>query len=134
MPTPTVERLPVADEEDLVRVRQRVRSMAAEIGFSLINQTKIVTAASELARNMFKYGGGGETELQRIERDGRIGLQLTFRDSGPGIENIDLAMTDGFTTGGGMGLGLSGAKRLVNEFSLESAPGQGTTVTVIRWK
>ncbi|RMF39974.1 MAG: anti-sigma regulatory factor [Planctomycetota bacterium] len=134
MPASTIERLQVACEEDLVRVRQRVRTMAAEIGLSLVNQTKIVTAASELARNMLKYGGGGETEFERVERNGLIGLQLTFRDSGPGIENIEMAMTDGYTTGGGMGLGLSGSKRLVNDFAIQSAPGQGTTVTVIRWK
>jgi serine/threonine-protein kinase RsbT len=120
--------------EDVVRVRQIVRNWATECGFNLVDQTKIVTAASELARNALQYGGGGVLQLDRLEDGGRKGLRLTFSDQGPGIANLELAMTDGYTSGGGLGLGLSGAKRLSNDFAIRSAPGEGTTVTIARWK
>jgi len=119
---------------DVVLVRQAVRTWAMELGFSLVDQTKMVTAASELARNAVEYGGGGTVLLERIDDGLRRGLRLTFEDRGPGIADIERAMTDGFTTGGGLGLGLSGARRLVNDFAIVSAPGQGTRVTVVRWK
>jgi serine/threonine-protein kinase RsbT len=116
-----------------VRVRQDVRSRAIEIGLSLVDQTKIVTAASELARNTLDYGGGGTARLQIIQDGGRRGVRLTFEDQGPGIADIQLALKDGYTSGKGLGLGLSGAKRLSNEFSIDSAPGEGTRVTIVRW-
>jgi serine/threonine-protein kinase RsbT len=128
------EIVPVRGEQDVVVVRQTVRSWAVSQGLGLVDQTKIVTAASELARNTVNYGGGGTVLLEALERDGRRGLRLTFEDQGPGIANIALALTDGYTTGSGMGLGLSGSKRLVNEFDLWSEPGRGTRVTVTRWK
>jgi serine/threonine-protein kinase RsbT len=128
------EVVPVRGEQDVVTVRQTVRSWAVSQGLGLVDQTKIVTAASELARNTVNYGGGGTVLLEALERDGRRGLRLTFEDQGPGIANIALALTDGYTTGSGMGLGLSGSKRLVNEFDLWSEPGRGTRVTVTRWK
>lgn len=121
-------------EQDVVLVRQTVRSWAVAQGLGLVDQTKIVTAASELARNTLQYGGGGTVRLDALEREGRRGLRLTFEDQGPGIANVALALTDGYTTGKGMGLGLSGSRRLVNEFDLWSEPGQGTRVTVTRWK
>ncbi len=126
--------LPVQAEEDVVRVRQVVRDWAQQLRFSLVDQTKLVTAASELARNTLIYGGGGTLRLQALNEGTRTGLRLTFEDHGPGIENIELAMRDGFTTGTGLGLGLGGAKRLANEFDISSKPGLGTTVTIIRWK
>jgi len=129
-----IEQAPIESSGDIVKVRQLVRSWAADIGLSLVDQTKIVTAASELARNTFEYGGGGHVILEKVENGIRKGLRLTFTDQGPGIQNLDLAMTDGYTTGGGMGMGLSGSKRLVNEFYIDSTPGVGTTVTVVRWK
>ncbi|WP_460448688.1 anti-sigma regulatory factor [Alsobacter sp. SYSU BS001988] len=116
-----------------MRVRQDVRSRAIEIGLSLVDQTKIVTAASELARNTLDYGGGGTARLQIIQDGGRRGVRLTFEDQGPGIADIQLALKDGYTSGKGLGLGLSGAKRLSNEFSIDSAPGEGTRVTIVRW-
>lgn len=126
--------LPLKTERDIVLGRQTVRRLSQEQGFSLVDQTKIVTAASELARNALIYGGGGvliwEVLLDGIKR----GLRLTFKDEGPGIPNVELALTDGWTSGHGLGLGLSGARRLVNEFELDSAVGQGTRVTVTRWK
>jgi serine/threonine-protein kinase RsbT len=128
------ETMPLQSSEDIVRVRQAVRAWAVEAGFSLVDQTKIVTAASELARNTVDYGGGGEIRFESLSEGARRGLRLTFEDQGPGITNIELALTDGYTTGGGLGLGLSGAKRLSNEFSIESAPGQGTRVEITRWK
>ncbi|MBV8276648.1 MAG: anti-sigma regulatory factor [Verrucomicrobia bacterium] len=128
------ETISVADSGDIVAVRQAVRRQAVSISLSLVDQTKIVTAASELARNMVLYGGGGEVTLELLEDGVRRGLRVQFTDSGPGIPDIDLAMRDGFTTGRGMGLGLGGAKRLVNEFEIESAPGKGTRVTIIRWR
>jgi serine/threonine-protein kinase RsbT len=128
------ETISVADSGDIVAVRQAVRRQAVTINLSLVDQTKIVTAASELARNMVLYGGGGEVTLELLEDGVRRGLRVQFTDSGPGIPDIDLAMRDGFTTGRGMGLGLGGAKRLVNEFKIESAPGKGTSVTITRWR
>ena len=118
----------------MVAVRQRVRSVAAEEGFRLVDQTKLVTAASELARNTFIYGGGGAGLIEIVENGGRRGLRVTFEDSGPGIADIALAMKDGYTTGGGLGLGLSGAKRLANEFEIDSRPGEGTRVSILRWR
>jgi serine/threonine-protein kinase RsbT len=120
--------------EDVVKVRQEVRDRARALGFSLVDQTKIVTAASELARNVLDYGGGGMVKLEAVESGGRRGLKLTFRDEGPGIADIEQALKDGYTTGSGLGLGLGGAKRLSNEFEISSKPGEGTTVTIVRWK
>lgn len=120
--------------EDVVGVRQAVRQRAIELGFNLVDQTKIVTAASELARNTLQYGGGGEVLLEGLEEGIRRGLRLTFEDRGPGIRDIDLAMKDGYSTGNGLGLGLSGARRLSNEFSIQSTVGEGTRVTIVRWR
>jgi serine/threonine-protein kinase RsbT len=125
---------PLRNEEDVVLARQAVRSWAVELGFSLIDQTKIVTAASELARNTVVYGGGGTMHMQMLEDGPRRGLRLVFEDQGPGIPDIDQALRDGFTSGGGLGLGLGGARRLVNDFAIESQPGQGTKITVAKWK
>jgi serine/threonine-protein kinase RsbT len=127
-------KLPARTPEDIVRIRQLLREQAKAIGFSLVDQTKIVTAASELARNTMIYGGGGEVEIQTLAEGMRRGLRLTFIDQGPGIADVELAMKDGFTTGGGLGLGLGGSKRLCNEFSIDSRPGSGTRVTIARWK
>jgi serine/threonine-protein kinase RsbT len=121
-------------QEDVVAVRQVVRAWAVELGLSLIDQTKIVTAASELARNTVVHGGGGMARLEIIHDTGRRGLRLTFEDHGPGIADIERAMQDGYTSGTGLGLGLGGAKRLSSEFSIRSSPGVGTTVAIIRWK
>ena len=118
----------------MVRIRQLVRERAARLGFSLVEQTKLVTAASELARNTVNYGGGGVAEIVSIEDNGRRGLQVIFTDEGPGIADVELALRDGYTTGGGLGLGLGGAKRLVNEFTVDSSPGKGTKVSITRWK
>lgn len=126
--------LPILREDDVVRVRQAVRGEAAALGFSLVDQTKLVTAASELGRNTLKYGGGGDLRLEVVERDGRAGLMLVFTDQGPGIADVQEALRDGFTTGSGLGLGLGGSKRLMNEFEIESAPGRGTTVRVVKWR
>ena len=120
--------------EDIVRLRHAVREQAVALGFTLVDQTKLVTAASELARNILNYGGGGEMHLARLDEAGRTGLKLAFVDQGPGIPDIELAMKDGYTTGGGMGLGLGGAKRLSSEFHIDSKVGVGTTVTITRWK
>jgi serine/threonine-protein kinase RsbT len=128
------ETIPVRSQEDVVMVRQRVRAVAADEGFKLVDQTKLVTAASELARNTFVYGGGGTTLIESIENGTRRGLRVTFEDHGPGIADIQLAMKDGYTTGAGLGLGLSGAKRLSNEFEIFSKPGEGTRVSIVRWK
>jgi serine/threonine-protein kinase RsbT len=126
--------MPLRTSDDVVRVRQAVRARAVGAGFSLVDQTKIVTAASEIARNTVDYGGGGELLIE-VLRDGlRRGVRLTFTDQGPGIADIALAMTDGHTSGKGLGLGLSGAKRLSNEFKINSVPGHGTKVTLARWK
>jgi serine/threonine-protein kinase RsbT len=129
-----IENLSVVVSGDIVAVRHAVRRQAVKINLSLVDQTKIVTAASELARNMLIYGGGGEVTLEVLQNGVRQGLRVCFVDTGPGIPDIDLALRDGFTTGSGMGLGLGGAKRLVNEFSLQSAPGKGTRVTITRWR
>jgi len=128
------EFIPVRSQEDVVAVRQRVRAIAAEEGFRLVDQTKLVTAASELARNTFVYGGGGAGIIEIVENGGKKGLRVTFEDNGPGIADIALAMKDGYTTGGGLGLGLSGAKRLSNEFEIASSPGEGTRVSILRWR
>ena len=126
--------LSIKASDDVVRVRQEVRARAIDIGLGLVDQTKIVTAASELARNTLDYGGGGTVRLQTVQDGGRKGLKLIFEDRGPGISDIDLALKDGYTTGNGLGLGLSGAKRLSNEFDIQSLPGEGTRVTITRWK
>ena len=126
--------MPVRTENDVVLVRQLVRSWASEMRFSLVDQTKLVTAASELARNALIYGGGGDAHLDMIQKGDISGLRLIVEDQGPGIPDIEQAMKDGFTSGKGMGLGLGGTKRLVNEFSIETAAGQGTRVSIIRWR
>ena len=128
------EIISVTTSGDIVAVRHAVRRQAVKINLSLVDQTKIVTAASELARNMLIYGGGGEVTLEVLQEGVRHGLRVHFVDDGPGIPDIDLALRDGFTSGHGMGLGLGGAKRLVNEFIIESAPGKGTRVTITRWR
>ncbi|MCJ2047187.1 anti-sigma regulatory factor [Methylobacterium sp. J-078] len=128
------ETLPIRSGGDVVRVRQRVRALAVEIGLGLVDQTKIVTAASELARNTLDYGGGGDVRAEIVQNGARKGLRLTFEDTGPGIADIEQAMTDHYTSGGGLGLGLGGAKRLSNEFHIASTPGMGTRVTIARWK
>jgi serine/threonine-protein kinase RsbT len=130
----SAEVLPIRSGEDIVRVRQEVRVRSVAAGFSLVDQTKIVTAASELARNTLDHGGGGAVRIESIELVGRRGVRLTFEDHGPGIPDIARALQDGFTTGTGLGLGLGGAKRLTNEFNLDSKPGEGTRVTIARWK
>ena len=134
MPVLRTETMPVRSDGDVVLARRAVRSWAVQAGFTLVEQTKIVTAASELARNMVDYGRGGTVLVEAIEDGGRKGLRLTFEDQGPGIPDINAALRDGFTTGAGMGLGLGGAKRLSNEFELRSAPGEGTRVAITRWK
>lgn len=126
--------MPIRTSQDLVLVRQAVRTWSAELKFSLVEQTKMVTAASELARNTLDYGKGGQVKLELVQEGIRRGLRLCFEDNGPGIPDIELAMRDGYTSGGGMGLGLGGAKRLVNEFDIISKVGEGTRVTVTRWK
>ena len=128
------ETIHIKSSSDVVTARQQVRTLAIELKFSLVDQTKIVTAASELARNTLDHGGGGEMDVAVVENGIRRGLRLTFRDHGPGIADIKQALSDGFTTGGGMGLGLGGSKRLMNEFDIHSQPGAGTTITAIRWK
>jgi len=128
------EQRPIKSSEDVVGIRQAVRQRAIELGFNLIDQTKIVTAASELARNTVQYGGGGAITIEGLDDGGRRGLRLTFEDKGPGIPDIQLALRDGYTTGGGLGLGLSGARRLSSEFYIDSRPGEGTRVTIVRWR
>ena len=127
------ERLDIRSPEDVVRVRQRVRALAVESGLGLVDQTKVVTAASELARNTLVHGGGGAALLETVHDGARRGLRLTFTDKGPGIADVARALVDGYTTGSGLGLGLGGAKRLSNEFEISSAPGQGTRVRIARW-
>ena len=126
--------LALRSQDDVVVARQRTRTWALEAGLNLVDQTKLVTAASELARNTVIYGGGGTMKLELVETGSRKGVRLVFEDSGPGIPDIPKALSDGFTTGGGLGLGLGGAKRLVNEFDIWSEPGKGTRITVARWK
>lgn len=128
------ETLELRNEQDIVLARQAVRRLSQECGFSLVDQTKMVTASSELARNTVIYGQGGSVLCETLLEGIRTGLRLTFVDTGPGIADLSLAMTDGWTSGTGLGMGLTGAKRLVNEFDLDSKPGQGTRVTITRWK
>jgi serine/threonine-protein kinase RsbT len=128
------ETVAIQSSDDVVRVRRDVRALAISAGFSLVDQTKIVTAASEIARNTIDYGGGGHAQLQVVRHGNRKGVRMIFEDKGPGIPDIELAITEGYTTGKGLGLGLSGARRLSNEFDLKSKPGEGTTVTLVRWK
>jgi serine/threonine-protein kinase RsbT len=128
------ESLPLRNEQDVVIARQAVRRLSQDLGFSIVDQTKLVTAASELARNAVVYGAGGIVEWEVVADGARSGLRLRFVDQGPGIDNVEQAMKDGWSSGTGLGLGLSGAKRLVNEFAIDSAPGRGTTVTIVRWK
>jgi serine/threonine-protein kinase RsbT len=124
---------PITTSDDVVRARQLARTLAVTCGLSLVDQTKLVTAASELARNTLSYGGGGTMEARLVERAGRRGVRLSFADEGPGIPDLDLALRDGWSSGSGMGLGLSGARRLVDEFDLSTAVDAGTTVTVVKW-
>lgn len=126
--------MPIRSSTDIVLIRQQVRKWSGELGFSLVDQTKMITAASELARNSLDYGGGGAVHFEVIEEGIKRGLRLIFEDQGPGIPDIEQALTDGFTTGRGMGLGLGGARRLVNVFEIHSRPGEGTRVTITRWK
>lgn len=126
--------LSVQSSDDIIKARQLVRDCAAAQGLSLVDQTKLVTAASELARNTLVHGGGGTMCLEAVTSNGRRGVKATFTDQGPGIPDIAQAMQDGFTTGGGLGMGLGGSKRLVNEFDIQSKPNKGTTVTIVRWK
>ena len=129
-----VQSLPLHTDEDVVRLRKLARDMLVRLGFSLVEQTKMVTAASELARNTLRYGGGGEAHLRELSESSRRGIELSFADEGPGIADLALALTDGYTSGGGLGLGLSGAKRLSDEFEIRTAPGEGTEVTIRKWK
>ncbi len=128
------DRLALQNSRDILTVRNAVRMWAADLGFNLVDQTKMITAASELARNTVDYGGGGEVAFEMLNDGPRRGLKLQFIDQGPGIPNIDLALKDGYTTGSGLGLGLGGAKRLVNDFKIESEVGKGTRITITRWK
>ncbi|HEX3274423.1 MAG TPA: anti-sigma regulatory factor [Gemmatimonadales bacterium] len=128
------EAFEVRSSNDIVRVRQRMRELAVEVGFSLVDQTKIVTAASELARNTLEHGGGGVARIELVRDGARRGLRLVCEDRGPGIADIQLALKDGYTSRGGLGLGLGGARRLMNDFAIDSRPGEGTRVTVVRWK
>ncbi|MDX3377193.1 anti-sigma regulatory factor [Streptomyces sp. ME02-6991-2A] len=123
----------IAQNDDVVRARQQVRTCAQKCKLSLVDQTKFITAASELARNTLVYGGGGQMRAGLVERDGRRGVAAVFEDSGPGIPDVELALTDGWTSGGGLGLGLSGARRLVDEFFLDTEAGRGTTVSIVKW-
>jgi serine/threonine-protein kinase RsbT len=127
------DRIEITGDQDVVRVRQLVRTVAVAVQLSLVDQTKLVTAASELARNTLVHGGGGTVEVTRLENGRRAGIRIVFTDQGPGIADVDLALTDGYTTGGGLGLGLSGARRLVDEFDINTAVGQGTSITVTKW-
>ena len=128
------EEVPIAGVDDIVKVRQRVRDWAVNAGFGLVDQTKLVTAASELARNTLLYGQGGWMRIELVLNDSRRGLRMTFEDKGPGIDDLQLALKDGYTTGTGLGLGLGGARRLSQDFSIESKPGEGTRVVIARWK
>lgn len=124
----------IVKEQDVVPFRNKVKEAAVKIGMGILNQTKLITAASELVRNLLKYGGGGTVEIESVSNGREDGIRLTFSDKGPGIRDIDLAMKDGYSTGKSLGLGLPGTKRIVNEFSIKSAVGEGTTVTIIKWK
>ncbi|WP_334189258.1 ATP-binding protein [Noviherbaspirillum sp.] len=126
--------MPLRTDEDVVRLRKAARDYLVATGFGVLDQTKMITAASELARNTLRYGGGGEARLAKLSDGTRRGVSMSFQDEGPGIADVRLALTDGYTTGGGMGLGLSGAKRLADEFELETAPGKGTMVRIVKWK
>jgi serine/threonine-protein kinase RsbT len=128
------ESLPIRSPEDIVIVRQAVRKQAVSLGLGLVDQTKFVTAASELARNTLDYGGGGMVQIERVENERKSGVRLVFEDKGPGIPDIELALKEGYTSGNGMGLGLGGAKRLSHEFEIWSKPGEGTRVSILRWK
>jgi serine/threonine-protein kinase RsbT len=128
------ESFPVRTSEDIVIVRQAVRKQSIALGLGLVDQTKFVTAASELARNTVDYGGGGTALIEVVENERKTGIRLTFEDRGPGIDDIGLAMTEGYTSGNGMGLGLTGAKRLSHEFEIWSQPGEGTRVSILRWR
>jgi serine/threonine-protein kinase RsbT len=130
----TPETLDIRTSADVVAVRQATRALAERVGFSLVDLTKLVTAASELARNTIDYGGGGSVQLEAVENGVRRGVRLVFEDQGPGIQDVTLALKDGYTSGNGLGLGLGGARRLVNDFTIESAPGAGTKVMIARWK
>jgi serine/threonine-protein kinase RsbT len=134
MPTTRTERLEIRSSDDVVKIRQQTRVMAVAAGLSLVDQTKISTAASELARNTLDYGGGGEVRMEVVEENTRRGVRLVFEDQGPGIPDIEQALKDGFTSGSGLGLGLGGARRLSNEFAIESKLGIGTKITIARWK
>ena len=133
MSTRRIEEFPIRNADDVVLVRQAVRDWAVSMGFRLVDQTKLVTAASELARNTLQHGGGGRARLETLLNGTRQGLRITFEDEGPGIADLERALQDGYSTGGGLGLGLSGSKRLCNEFAIDSRPGQGTRVTIARW-
>ena len=134
MPVTRTEVVPVRSEHDIVHARGAVRRLTQELKFSLVDQTKMVTAASELARNTLIYGLGGTMQWEIVEEFPRMGLRLTFEDKGPGIANLDLALTDGWSSGTGLGMGLTGTRRLVNDFEIHTAPGEGTRVTITRWK
>jgi serine/threonine-protein kinase RsbT len=134
MPTPTDEILPIRTSDDVVRVRQEVRKRTAAVALSIVDQTKFVTAASELARNTLEYGGGGTALVHTIVEGARRGVRVTFEDHGPGIPDIELALKDGYTSGGGLGLGLGGTKRLADDFHIDSRPGEGTAVAITKWK
>ena len=129
-----MDELPIKVSDDIVRVRQQVRAAAVACGLSLVDQTKVITAASEIARNALIHGGGGSARIERVTSPaGRAGVRITFSDSGPGIPDVDLALTDGWSSGNGLGLGLSGARRLVDQFELETQPGAGTSVVIAKW-
>jgi serine/threonine-protein kinase RsbT len=128
------ETVPIKNSSDVVLARQKVRQWAMEMKFTLVDQTKLVTAASELARNALEHGKGGHMVIEKVANLAKDGLKLVFEDQGPGIPDIEVALRDGYTSGGGMGLGLGGSKRLVNDFQIESEPGKGTRITVVRWK
>jgi serine/threonine-protein kinase RsbT len=129
-----LDEAPLRSEHEIVLARQLVRRLTQELGFSLVDQTKMVTAASELARNALVYGGGGSMRWELLDNGARRGLKLTFSDEGPGIADVEMAMTDGWSSGTGLGMGLSGARRLVNQFEIDTRPGAGTRVSITRWK
>jgi serine/threonine-protein kinase RsbT len=129
----STEKVAIESDQDVVRTRQAMRTMAVNAGLSLVDQTKVVTAASELARNTLIYGGGGHAVIEQVGGGGRTGVRVTFADDGPGIADLELALTDGYTTGGGLGLGLSGARRLVDEFEINTEVGTGTRITLVKW-